>query len=195
MAPPSNGVSAGRSPSLRWRQFDRRSDGVGVHSATGQQLGREPFRFVEQGEQQVVRSDLGVSGLVRAVLRGDHDIARAWGEPPEAGVGVERRRIARGFGHEPLLGGLLGDAHALTDFGPRCPGSTRLVDEVADEVISDFAERLGGQHRVGELLQRLVVHLLDDVDEVVEADGVGDLGGLGHAVNSRLTMSIASTGG
>ena len=54
-------------------------------------------------------------------------------------------------------------------------------------MIGDLAEGFGGQHGVGELFERFVVHLLDDVDEVVEADGVGDLRGLGHGVNPRLT--------
>ena len=61
------------------------------------------------------------------------------------------------------------------------PGSARLVDEVADQMVGDLTECFGGEHRVGELVQRFGVHLLDDVDEVVEADGVGDLRGLGHA--------------
>jgi hypothetical protein len=39
------------------------------------------------------------------------------------------------------------------------------------------------------------VHLLDDVDQVVEADGVGDFGWLGHGVNSRLTLLGSSTVG
>ncbi len=95
-----------------------------------------------------------------------------------------------GLGHEPLLRGLLGDAHALADLGPRRPRPAGLVDEVADEVVGDLAEGLGGQHGVGELIQRFGVHLLDDADEVVEADGVGDLGWLGHVVNFRLTTLI-----
>src|SRR3954465_612435 len=54
-------------------------------------------------------------------------------------------------------------------------------------MVGDVAEGFGGQHRVGELVERVGVHLFDDTDEVVEADGVGDLCWLGHAVNSRLT--------
>ena len=65
---------------------------------------------------------------------------------------------------------------------------------MADEVVGDLAEGLGGEHGVGELFQRFGVHLLDDVDEVVEADGVGDLRGLGHAVNLRLTPWIRQPG-
>jgi hypothetical protein len=37
------------------------------------------------------------------------------------------------------------------------------------------------------------VRLLDGVDQVVEADGVRDFDGLGHAVNSRLTLCCSST--
>ena len=57
-------------------------------------------------------------------------------------------------------------------------------------MVGDLAEGFGGEHGVGELIQRFGVHLLDDADEVVEADGVGDLRWLGHAVNSRLTTLI-----
>ena len=125
---------------------------------------------------------------LRLVLCDDHDVACARGEPAEAGVGVEGGGFEVGhLGHEPLLRGLLGDAHALADIGPRRPGASGLVDEVADQMIGDLAEGFGRQHRVGELFEWFGVHRLDDVDEVVEADGVGDLGRLGHAVNSRLT--------
>ena len=93
------------------------------------------------------------------VLRGDHDIARARGEPAETGVGVEGGRFEVGqLGHEPLLGGLLGDAHALADLGPRRARPAGLVDEVADQVVGDLAEGLGGQHRVGQLLEWFGVH-------------------------------------
>ena len=187
-AAPSNGVNAGRSPSVPRRQRHRLGDLAGVDALAGEQLDREPVGVVEHRQQQVIGVDLGVAGLVRLVLGADDDIARPRGESAEAGVGIERVGIAGGLWDEALLGGLLGDAHALADLGPRRPGSSGLVDEVADEVIGDLAQGLGGQHRVGELLERFLVHLLDDVDEVVEADGVGDLGGLGHGVNSRLTM-------
>ena len=40
------------------------------------------------------------------------------------------------------------------------------------EVVGDVAEVVGGEHGVGELLERVGVHLLDGVDEVVEADVV-----------------------
>ena len=69
------------------------------------------------------------------------------------------------------------------------PDRAGLVDEVADEMVGDLAEGLGGEHGVGELFERFVCTVLDDVDEVVKADGVGDLGRLGHGVNSRLTLS------
>jgi hypothetical protein len=53
-----------------------------------------------------------------------------------------------------------------------------LVDEMTDQVVGDFAEVFGGQNRVGQLIERLGVNALDGVDEVVEADGVGDPGWL-----------------
>ena len=137
----------------------------------------------------MVRGDLVVAGLLRLVLSDDHDIARAWGEPAEAGVGVEGGGFEVGhLGHEPLLCSLFGDAHAFADIGPRRAGPSGLIDEVADQVIGDLAEGLGRQHRVGELFEWFGVHRLDDVDEVVEANGVGDLGRLSHGVNSRLTF-------
>ena len=71
------------------RQCDDLLDGAAIDALTGEQFGREPVGVVEQRQQQMVRSDLDVAGLLRLVLGGDHDIARARGEPPEAGVGVE----------------------------------------------------------------------------------------------------------
>ena len=177
------------------RQRHRLGDLAGVDALAGEQLDRQPVGVVEHRQQQVVGVDLGVAGLVGLVLGSDDDVARPRGESAEAGIGVECVGVAGGLGDEALLGGLLGDAHALADLGPRRPGPARLVDEVADEVVGDLAEGLGGQHRIGELLERFLVHLLDDVDEVVEADGVGDLRGLGHGVNSRLTMLGSSTSG
>jgi len=129
----------------------------------------------------VGRGDLGVAGLVRLVLGCDDDAAGSLGEPAEAGVGVQGGGIGRGLGDESLLGGLLGDAHALADLGPRRTRPAGLVDEVADEVVGHLAQRLGGQHGVGQLFERFVMHLSDHVDEVVEADGIADLGGITHA--------------
>ena len=170
-----------------WWQCDCVGNRVGVHALAGEQFDREPLGVVEHREQQVVRIDLGIAGLLSLVLGDDHHVARPGSEPAETGIGVQCVGIGGGLGYEPFLGGLLGDAHALTDVGPRRPRPAGLVDEVADEVIGDLAEGLCGQHRIGELLERPIVDLLDDVDEIVEADGVGDLRGLGHDVNSRLT--------
>ena len=55
-----------------------------------------------------------------------------------------------------------------------------MVHEVADQMVGDVPERLGGEHRVGELFQRFGVDGDDRVDEVVEADGVIDADGLAH---------------
>ena len=84
------------------------------------------------------------------VLGGDDGAAGAGGEPAEARVRVEG---GVGLGHEPLLGGLLGDTHALADVGPRRARAAGLIDEVADQMVGEVAEVLGGQHRVGELLE------------------------------------------
>ena len=59
-----------------------------------------------------------------------------------------------------------------------CQGSFR---EVADEMVGDVAEGLGGEDGVLELVEGLVVDGSDRGDEVVEADGVVDLHGFTHA--------------
>ncbi len=181
-----NGISAGHVVNARG-QRDGLVHDIGVDALAGEQLGGQAAGIGEQGEKQMVGLNLGIAGVVGLVLRLDNDVAGAWGEPPESRIRVERCVNLR---HEPFLRGLLGDAHALADLGPRRPRLAGLVDEMPDEVVGDLAEGLGGEHGVGELLQRFGVHLLDDIDEVVEADGVGDLRRLGHAVNLRLTRMI-----
>ena len=44
---------------------------------------------------------------------------------------------------------------------------------------AQVAEMLGREHRVGELVERFGVHLLDRLDEVVETDGAGNRIGCG----------------
>lgn len=46
---------------------------------------------------------------------------------------------------------------------------TRSVDEVADQVVSHVAEVIRGDDRVGKLLERVGVHLLDALDQVHNA--------------------------
>ncbi len=67
------------------------------------------------------------------------------------------------------------------------PGAPGLVDEVPDQVVGDLAEGFRGQDCVGQLVERVGVHLLDGVDQLVETDGVGDFGRRVHGVNPRLT--------
>ncbi len=74
---------------------------------------------------------------------------------------------------EPLLDRLFGHPHAAADVGPRCARSTRLVDEMTDEVVGDVTEVLGGEHGIGELFEFVGVHVLDRLDQVVEADLAG----------------------
>jgi hypothetical protein len=138
-----------------------------------------PAGIGEQRQEQVGGCDLVVSGRVGRVLGFDDDTARPRGEPGKAFVRVDGVGLA--LGHEPLLRGLLGDAHALADLGPGGSRPAGLVDEVADQVVGDVTEGLGGEHRVGELFEGFVVDLLDRGDEVVETDGAGDLTGLAHA--------------
>ena len=126
------------------------------------------------------RLDFGVARGMGPVLGFDDDVAGAGGEPVEPGGRVQGRGVGGSSGDEALLGGLFRDAHALPDLGPRCAGAAGLVHEMADQMVGDIAERLGGEHRVGELFQRFGVHGGDRVDEVVEADGVVDGDGLAH---------------
>ena len=63
------------------------------------------------------------------------------------------------------------DAHAPADVGPRRAGAAGLVDEVADQVVRDLAEVLGGQDGVAELVEGVVVDRGDRRDEVVQAYG------------------------
>ena len=112
-------------------------------------------------------------------LRGHHDAAGAVGEAAEALRRVEVDGLA--LGDETLLGGLLGDTHALADVGPRGARTAGLIDEVPDQVVGDLAEVIGREDGVGELIEWLGVHLLDGGDQVVKFDRAR------HAVNYRLT--------
>jgi hypothetical protein len=104
------------------------------------------------------------------VVGGHHDVAGPRREAGEALLRVERHGPLR---HEALLRRLLRHAHAAADLGPRRARPAGLVDEVPDEVVGDVAEVLGRDHRVGELVQRVLVDAADRIDQVVEADGRG----------------------
>src|SRR6201999_1563180 len=131
------------------RQLYRGPDRFGIHLLQVQQHRRQRRRIAEQAEQQVVGGDLVVGGVVRRVLGGDHRAARPGGEASEALFGVQGGRL--GTRDEPLLGGLFGDAHAVADVGPRRPRAASLVDEVADQVVGDFAQVFAGQDGVRQL--------------------------------------------
>ena len=92
----------------------------------------------EQAEDEVRGDHLGVAGLLGLAHAGDDRGAGGLGEPLEA-----VRRVGVGFADEPLLRGLLGDAHAAADLGPRCAGPAGLVDEVADQMVGDLADVVG----------------------------------------------------
>ena len=96
--------------------------------------------------------------------------------------------VALGPGDEPLLRGLLGDTHALAGVGPGGTRAARMIDEVPDQVVGDLTQMLSGQHGIGQLIQHVGVHLFDGVDQLVEADGVGDTRRVWHAVNGKLTV-------
>ena len=77
----------------------------------------------------------------------------------EALAGVEVGERPPGLlGDEALLRRLLGDAHAAADLGPGGARAAGLVDEVADQVVGDVAEVVGGEHGVGELVEGVGVH-------------------------------------
>jgi len=66
---------------------------------------------------------------------------------------------------------------------------------VADQVVGDLAQVLGGQDGIGELVEGVGVYLLDGVDQLIETDGIGDGCRLGHSVTIRLTTCLTSTEG
>ena len=72
--------------------------------------------------------------------------------------------------HEPLLRGLLADAHAGADLAPRRAGSPGLVHEVPDQVIGLLTELLGYGHGAGQVVEGVPVRALDldERDEGVE---------------------------
>ena len=65
---------------------------------------------------------------------------------------------------------------------------------MADQMVGDFAQMLGGEHRISELVQRVAVHGFDGVDQLVKADGIGDGSRIGHSVNCRLTKTDGQPG-
>jgi hypothetical protein len=121
----------------------------------------------------VLAGDLVVARLAGLLLRAGRGAAGPAGEPPEESAGRGGSGLRRGLGDETLLGGLLADAHALPDLGPRRPGPAGLVDEVADEMVGELAELFGGEHGGREMLQGMPVRMrgLHVVDEVVQACG------------------------
>ena len=134
---------------------------------------------------------LSACAALGLAVGGHHHVpARGVNRPSPACV--ELGGVAEVLGDEALAGGLLRDAHAATDVGPRRARAAGLVDEVADEVVGQVAEVVGGDHRVGELFERVVVDLLDGVDEVVEADVGGD--GWAHATTFRLSLTSDNPG-
>ena len=120
-------------------------------------------------------ADLGIARGVGLVVGGHDGVAGPRGEPGEPVGGVEGR------GHETLLSGLLGDAHAAPDVGPGGARAAGLVDKVPDQVVGHVAEVVGGDHRVGELVENVRVHGLDGADEVVEPDGIRHADRFRHA--------------
>jgi hypothetical protein len=51
---------------------------------------------------------------------------------------------------------------------------------VADEMVGHFAEMVSGDNSALELVEGVAVHLLDRLDEVIEADGIVHLSRFHH---------------
>ena len=142
------------------------------------ELGGRGLGFAEQAEQQCPGA-ISALPAAWAWLRVLDDVA---------GTGVNRlkppfgsRPALDGLGHEPLLGRLLGDAHALADLGPRRAGPTGLVDEVADQVVGELTEASPAITASVSWSSVWSLAFLIAVDQFVEADRVGDSGWIGHA--------------
>ena len=153
--------------------------GSGADALPRQKSGCQRAFVGGQSRQQVRRGDFGVAGLVGLVLRRHYQGACPGRESGEALVSVERGGLR--FGHKPFLRSLLRHAHALADVGPGRARSAGLVHEVADQVVRQLAEMVGGEDGVRQLLEHVGVDLLDRVDQVIEADWVVDLGVGCHA--------------
>ena len=119
--------------------------GLGVDLLQPKQHRGQRGGIAEHPEQQMGGGDLAVGGVVRGVLSRDHRSSGSGGEPAETLLGVQRGGL--GLRHEPLLGGLFGDAHALADIGPGRSRAARLIDEVPDQVVGDLAQMLGRPER------------------------------------------------
>jgi len=108
------------------------------------------------------------------VLGGGEHVAGPQGEPGEvARDGRRLRALDRAARHEPLLGGLLADAHAGADLAPRQAGPAGLVDEVADQRVGLLVHLGGDSERVRHVLERPAIGVqgLHVGDEVVQRDG------------------------
>ena len=95
-------------------------------------MGAEPDVLGQEAQHEVHGPDEAVAGGAGLVPGRHHDVAGLRGEAPE-----------------PLLG-----------IDPVGPGRTRApgpVDEVADEVVGDRTEVVGGEYRVGEPVEWLGV--------------------------------------
>src|SRR5205823_732786 len=117
-------------------------------------------------------ADLLVTCRMGFVLRRHHDVPRPLGEPAESLVGIEIRWLAGTLRNETLLSCLFGDPHAPADLRPGRARASCLVDEVADQMVSDVAEVIRGDDRVRKLFENVRVHLLDGLDQVVEPDWI-----------------------
>ena len=163
----------GDVPRCREQWRDGCTPGVGVDTGVPQHMEHEGLRFDREGLRDVGRGHVLGTARGRCRVRG-HQYVRGPGRETRERV-VRAGCIVLACGRhavdEPLLSGLFAHAHAGADRGPRCSRAAGLVDEVTDQAVGDVAQVLRGDHRVGELVQRVVVDLADGMDQVVEADG------------------------
>src|ERR1700756_1870330 len=89
----------------------------------------------------MIGRDLGVAGVVGEVLGGDDNRPCPGGESPKSLIRIEGRRFC--FRYEPLLRGLLADAHALADVSPRRPRSAGLGGQVGVLAVREVSQMVG----------------------------------------------------
>ena len=93
----------------------------------------------------MIGADLGVARRAGLVLRATTTLRARGVNRLKPWLGSRSAGSPGVLGHEALLRGLLGDAHAAADVGPGRPGAAGLVDEVADQVVGDLAEVVRGE--------------------------------------------------
>ena len=173
------GDQVGHVPGRRRQRLPHgTTDRLRRHVLCEERTHREGTGLAQQTEYEVLRDDLGITGRPSLVLCRHDDVPGTFGESAEALLGIE---ICGTLCYETLLDCLLRNTHTAADVGPGRAGATGLVDEVADQVVGDLSEMLGGEDRVGQLFQGVGVDLFDGIDEVVQPHGIAHGDRIRHA--------------